>query len=55
MKRHTFGIDGGDRTTLRRLDQAVILLVPSLNPDGQIMETDWYRKYLGTKFEGGRI
>jgi hypothetical protein len=44
-----------DETTLRRLDQAVILLVPSLNPDGQIMETEWYRKYLGTKYEGGRM
>jgi hypothetical protein len=44
-----------DPETLRRLDQAVLLLVPSLNPDGQIMETEWYRKYLGTRYEGGRM
>ncbi len=44
-----------DETTLHRLDQVVLLLVPSLNPDGQIMETEWYRKWLGTKFEGGRM
>jgi hypothetical protein len=24
---------------------------PSANPDGQIMVTDWYNKYLGTPFE----
>ena len=28
--------------------------MPSSNPDGQIMVTDWYRKYVGTKYEGGR-
>jgi hypothetical protein len=44
-----------DAETKRRLDQVVLLLVPSLNPDGQIMETEWYRKHLGTRFEGGRM
>ena len=44
-----------DPETQRRLDQAVLLLVPSLNPDGQIMETEWYRKWLGSKYEGGRM
>jgi len=44
-----------DAPTLRALDDAVLLLLPSLNPDGQIMETEWYRKYLGTKYEGGRM
>ncbi len=44
-----------DPETLRRLDQVVLLLVPSLNPDGQIMECEWYRKYLGTRYEGGRM
>ncbi|MCM2317205.1 MAG: M14 family metallopeptidase, partial [Thermoanaerobaculia bacterium] len=42
-----------DPKTLRQLDEVILLLVPSLNPDGQIMETEWYRKYLGTKHEGG--
>ena len=44
-----------DDETKRRLDNVVLLLVPSLNPDGQIMVTDWYRKYVGTKYEGGRL
>lgn len=44
-----------DAETKRRLDNAVVLLVPSLNPDGQIMETEWYRKHVGTKYEGGRM
>src|ERR1051326_5481104 len=44
-----------DAETKRRLDNVVILLVPSLNPDGQIMITDYYRKYLGTQDEGGRL
>jgi zinc carboxypeptidase len=43
-----------DPETKRRLNDVILLLVPSLNPDGQIMVTDWYRKYVGTKFEGGR-
>jgi len=42
-----------DAETLRRLNDSIVLLVPSLNPDGQIMVTEWYRKYVGTKYEGG--
>jgi hypothetical protein len=34
------------------LDQVIVLLVPSVNPDGQIKVTDWYNKYLGTPQEG---
>ena len=44
-----------DAATRRRLDEVVLLLVPSLNPDGQIMETEWYRKHLGTRYEGSRL
>ncbi|HEX9983351.1 MAG TPA: M14 metallopeptidase family protein [Thermoanaerobaculia bacterium] len=44
-----------DDETRRRLDNVVLLLVPSLNPDGQIMITDYYRKYLGTRYEGGQL
>jgi hypothetical protein len=46
---------GSDAETKRRLDNVVLLLVPSLNPDGQLMVTDWYRKHVGTRFEGGRL
>ena len=34
------------------LNDTIILLVPSLNPDGQQLVVDWYRKYLGTPYEG---
>jgi hypothetical protein len=44
-----------DAETKRRLDQVVLLLLPSINPDGQIMETEWYRRNLGTRYEGGRM
>jgi Zinc carboxypeptidase len=44
-----------DEETLRRLSTSIVLLVPSLNPDGQIMVTEWYRKYVGTRYEGGRM
>jgi Zinc carboxypeptidase len=44
-----------DAETKKRLDNLVLLLVPSLNPDGQTMITDYYRKYVGTKYEGGRL
>ncbi len=35
------------------LDDVVVLLMPSINPDGQEMIVDWYRKHAGTPFEGG--
>ena len=34
------------------LDNVIVVLVPSLNPDGQQLVTDWYKKYLGTPYEG---
>lgn len=33
------------------LDNTIFLLVPCLNPDGQIMVTDWYNRNVGTEFE----
>lgn len=34
------------------LDNVIFLMVPCFNPDGQIMVTDWYNKWLGTEYEG---
>ena len=32
------------------LDNVILLLVPSLNPDGQVMVTDWFNKNVGTPY-----
>jgi hypothetical protein len=37
------------------LDNVIFLLVPSLNPDGQIMVTDWYNKNVGTEYEASPL
>jgi hypothetical protein len=37
------------------LNNVILLLVPSLNPDGQIMVVDWYNKNLGTEFEPSQL
>ncbi|MFQ6109845.1 MAG: M14 family zinc carboxypeptidase, partial [Candidatus Aminicenantales bacterium] len=34
------------------LQDVIVLLVPTTNPDGHQMVTDWYRKYVGTEYEG---
>lgn len=37
------------------LDNVIFLLVPSLNPDGQIIVTDWYNKNVGTEYEASPL
>jgi hypothetical protein len=34
------------------LDNVILVLFPSVNPDGHIMEVEWYNKYKGTEYEG---
>lgn len=44
----------GDSPRIRGiLKNVIVVLVPSLNPDGQQLVVDWYKKYLGTPYEGG--
>src|SRR5688572_17697095 len=42
-------------TLQRHLEREVVLIAPSMNPDGQQMITEWYRKNVGTKWEGGPL
>lgn len=42
-----------DPATLAVLENVVIVLIPSMNPDGQRIVTDWYDKTKGTPYEGG--
>ncbi len=41
-----------DAATKKILDNTIVLLVPSLNPDGVDIIKNWYDKTLGTEFEG---
>ena len=40
-----------DDRTRRILDETVLLLWPSINPDGQNIVVDWYRRNVGTPYE----
>ena len=44
-----------DSETERILENVIFLMIPSFNPDGQVMVTDWYRKYIGTEYEGAGL
>ncbi len=48
-------ISGEDEETQRILNNVVFFLIPSFNPDGQIWVTDWYRKTVGTEYEGAGL
>lgn len=41
-----------DAKTRQILDNVILLLAPSINPDGLDIVTNWYRKTLGTPYEG---
>ncbi len=41
-----------DGEARRILDNVIAIMIPCFNPDGEIMVTDWYNKYVGTQYEG---
>ncbi len=34
------------------LDNTISILIPAFNPDGNIIVTDWYNRWVGTEYEG---
>ncbi|REJ75635.1 MAG: hypothetical protein DWQ32_17300 [Acidobacteria bacterium] len=48
---HRLATDSG-KDIAKILDETIIVLVPSLNPDGVDIVKNWYDKTLGTEFEG---
>ncbi|MEM9963759.1 MAG: M14 metallopeptidase family protein [Asticcacaulis sp.] len=45
----------GDAEVDAILDNVILILWPSLNPDGQNWIVDWYKQNLGTKYETSRM
>ncbi len=41
-----------DEDMQRILDNTISIFIPCFNPDGEIMITEWYNKYVGTAYEG---
>jgi len=44
-----------DPELLEALESVVVLLIPSVNPDGEQMVVDWYARTLGTPYEGSSM
>lgn len=44
-----------DPDVLRVLREVVLIVFPSLNPDGHVLTVDWYRKGKGTEHEGAEL
>jgi len=42
-------------TLQRALRDVIVVLIPSMNPDGEQLVTEWYRGSIGTKWEGGPL
>lgn len=45
-------ITNNDEETTRILNNVLFFMIPCMNPDGEVMVTDWYNKTVGTKYEG---
>ncbi|WP_339794431.1 M14 metallopeptidase family protein [uncultured Imperialibacter sp.] len=44
-----------DTEMMTILDNVISIVIPCFNPDGEIMITEWYRKYVGTEYEGNSM
>jgi len=41
-----------DDEVMEILDNTVAIMIPCFNPDGEIMITEWYNRWVGTEYEG---
>ncbi|MBS1811649.1 MAG: peptidase M14 family protein [Acidobacteria bacterium] len=41
-----------DDEAARIMENVISIMIPCFNPDGEILITDWYNKYVGTEYEG---
>ncbi|HNS06038.1 MAG TPA: M14 family zinc carboxypeptidase, partial [Candidatus Saccharicenans sp.] len=48
-------VSDNSEETKKILSQVILLLVPSANPDGIDLVSDWYYKTLGTPYEGSSL
>ena len=44
-----------DETMTGILDNTIAIMIPCLNPDGEIMITEWYDEWVGTEYEGASL
>jgi hypothetical protein len=44
-----------DEMILEILDNTMAIMIPCLNPDGEIMITEWYNRWVGTEYEGAGL
>jgi hypothetical protein len=44
-----------DPAVRRILDEVVVVQIPSLNPDGTQWVTEWYERFVGTRWEGAPL
>ena len=45
-------VSRNDEEMLRILDNTIAIMIPAFNPDGNIIVTDWYNRWVGTEYEG---
>ena len=41
-----------DAEMRQMMDETISIIVPGMNPDGNIIVTDWYNEWVGTEYEG---
>ena len=44
-----------DEEMMEILDNTIAIMIPCLNPDGEIMITEWYNRWVGTEYEGASM